>query len=160
MEIRAIRDDEADALGALTVRVYESIGATDEEYTPELRDVRGRVAGGCAVLVAIAEDGALAGGMTYVPGPGRWADRAADDEAELRMLAVDPRHRRQGIGSALVQRCVAMARAEGRRRLVLLTEDFMADAQRIYLRIGFVRTPARDWAYKPGVHLMAYVLEL
>jgi len=147
-------------LGDLTVRVCEAIDATDDDYTPELRDVRGRVDGGCTVLVAVDDVGAVVGGITYVPGPGRWADRAGGDEAEIRMLVVDPERRRQGIGEALVRACIVRARADGRRRLILLTEVFMTDAQRIYERLGFVRTPARDWRYRPDILLLAYVLEL
>jgi hypothetical protein len=65
LEIRSIRHDEADALGELTVRVYESIGATEDgEYAPQLRDVRGRMET-CDVLVAL-EDGVLVGGVAYV----------------------------------------------------------------------------------------------
>lgn len=80
VEIREIRTEEADALGELTVRVYESIDATDDEYTPQLRDVAGRMET-CDVLVAV-EDGTVVGGVAYVPGPGPWSDRAEPDEAE------------------------------------------------------------------------------
>jgi ribosomal protein S18 acetylase RimI-like enzyme len=158
VEIRAIRDDEVDALGELTVRVYESIGATDEEYTPQLRDVRGRL-DTCEVLVAI-DDGRVVGGVSYVPGPGPWADRAADDEAELRMLVVDPEHQGRGIGEALVRRCIELATASGKARLVLLSEDDMTVAHRLYERLGFVRAPERDWLYSPEVRLRCFSLAL
>ena len=36
----------------------------------------------------------------------------------------------------------------------------MTDAQRLYERIGFVRTPGRDWEYRPGKGLLAYALAL
>jgi hypothetical protein len=35
-----------------------------------------------------------------------------------------------------------------------------AVAHGMYERMGFVRTPERDWAYSPTVHLRCYVLPL
>ena len=158
MEIRPIREEEADALGDLTVRVYEEIGATDDEYTPQLRDVRSRMET-CTVLVAI-EDGAVVGGVSYVPGPGPWADRCTDEEAEFRMLVVDPAHQGKGIGEALVRACIELATAAERGRLVLLSEDDMVVAHRLYARLGFVRTPERDWLYSPEVQLRCFTLTI
>ena len=158
VEIREIRPEEADALGDLTVRVYESIDATDEEYTPQLRDVRSRMET-CDVLVAV-EDGAVVGGVAYVPGPGPWSDRAEPDEAELRMLVVDPDHQGKGIGEALVRACIDRATAAGKARLVLLSEDHMTTAHRIYRRLGFERVPARDWLYSPEVQLRCFTLTI
>jgi ribosomal protein S18 acetylase RimI-like enzyme len=158
LEIREIRPEEANALGELTVRVYEAIGATDDEYTPQLRDVRGRLET-CTVLVAVDAD-RVVGGVAYVPGPGPWADRAESDEAELRMLVVDPEHRNQGIGEALTRRCIDLATEAGKRRLVLLSEADMTTAHRLYQRLGFVRTPDRDWHHSPEVDLLAFVLTI
>jgi hypothetical protein len=36
----------------------------------------------------------------------------------------------------------------------------MASAHRIYERLGFVRTPERDWQPMPGVQLITYRLHL
>jgi hypothetical protein len=36
----------------------------------------------------------------------------------------------------------------------------MVAAHRLYERLGFTRLPERDWSPLPGVHLMAYGLEL
>jgi GNAT superfamily N-acetyltransferase len=159
VEIREIREDgdEAEQLGDLTVRVYEAIDATDDEYTPQLRDVRSRMET-CTVLVAV-EDDRVVGGTAYVPGPGPWADRCTPDEAEFRMLVVDPAYRNQGIGEAIVRRCIDLATTGGKARLVLLTEKNMTAAHRIYDRLGFVRAPDRDWDH-PDVYLMAYVLTI
>ena len=158
MQIRAIRDEEADALGALTVRVYEAIGATDDEYTPELLDVRSRMET-CDVLVAIV-DGEVAGGVAFVPGPGPWSDLASDEECEFRMLVVDPAHRGLGIGAALTRECIERAKASGKARLVILSDPEMTVAHGMYERMGFVRTPERDWHYRPGLTLRCYVMPL
>jgi hypothetical protein len=36
----------------------------------------------------------------------------------------------------------------------------MTTAQRIYERLGFVRTPERDWSPVPGIDLLTYALPL
>jgi len=160
VEIREIRDDEADALGALTVAVYEAIGATEGgTYVEQLRDVRGRMET-CTVLVAV-DDGRVVGGAAYVPGPGGpWADLCTEDEAEFRMLVVDPDHQGRGIGEALVRRCVDLAVDAGKARLVLLSNHMMVAAHRLYERLGFVRAPERDWFISDDVDLRCFVLTI
>lgn len=111
------------------------------------------------VLVAVDGEGRLAGGVTYVPGLGPYAEFDDPADAGLRMLAVATDHRGRGVGTALVQACIERARAEGRRRLWLHTTDDMADAQRIYARLGFHRAPAAD-LHLSDIDLLAYVLEL
>lgn len=36
----------------------------------------------------------------------------------------------------------------------------MHAAHRIYQRLGFLRTPERDWQAEPGVELLTYALAL
>jgi GNAT superfamily N-acetyltransferase len=70
------------------------------------------------------------------------------------MLVVDPAARGQGVGAALVEWCIARARTSGVRSLRLSTQTGMTAAGRLYLRLGFVRTPERDWSPEPGVELI------
>lgn len=44
--------------------------------------------------------------------------------------------------------------------LVLSTKEAMRGAHRIYGRLGFARTPERDWAPLPSVPLLTYRVEL
>ena len=76
------------------------------------------------------------------------------------MLATAGDVRGQGIGEALVLHCVRRARKEGRPALVLSTKPEMRAAQRLYARLGFTRTPERDWEYAPGKGLLTYRLRL
>jgi hypothetical protein len=46
------------------------------------------------------------------------------------------------------------------RRLLLLTQQEMKTAQRMYQRAGFLRLPDRDWSPVEGVNLLAYGLPL
>jgi GNAT superfamily N-acetyltransferase len=159
LEIRPVDPSEAAALGELTVAAYTAapgFGA-DEAYFAELADVARRAAL-AQVLVAL-DDGTLVGGVTYVPGPGPYAEFDDPEGAGVRMLAVAPEHQGRGIGRALIRACAARARAAGKARLWLHTTPQLAIAQRIYEREGFRRAPENDWK-GDDLHLIAYVLGL
>lgn len=156
LTIREARRDEYDAVAEVTVSAFRTIAPLGD-YEPVLRDVAGRAAS-CIVLVAIS-GGAIVGTATYVPGPGLYAETDDPADACLRMLAVLPDASGRGIGTALTRRCLALARAAEKRRLVLHTRPTMAVAQHIYERLGFQRAPELDEEY-PGISLLGYVREL
>lgn len=161
--IRAARPGDYDQLGELTASAYLDDGllvrGRDSPYLEVLRDVARRASHG-EVLVAVDADDRVLGGVTFVPGPGPFADLAREGEAEFRTLAVAPAGRGGGIGAALVQECIDRARELGCRRLVLSTQPTMYAAQRVYERAGFTRAPGRDWSPVPGLTLLAYELDL
>jgi ribosomal protein S18 acetylase RimI-like enzyme len=97
--------------------------------------------------------------VTYVPGPGPDSETDDPDAAEIRMLAVLPAARGRGVGRALVEACIDLAREAHRRRLVLHTRAVMEDARHIYESLGFVRAPALDFSVE-GIELLGYVLDL
>jgi ribosomal protein S18 acetylase RimI-like enzyme len=162
VEPDALSDAALERLGEIVVAAYDAIGALegDDEYVPELRDVARRIRE-AVVLAALDEaGGAPLGCATYVPGPDNaWAEHLRDGEASIRMLAVDPGAQGRGIGTALVEACLARARADGRRAVFLHSLAVMTGAQRIYDRFGFRRVPDRDWVF-PDFVLMGFVLEL
>jgi ribosomal protein S18 acetylase RimI-like enzyme len=92
------------------------------------------------------------------------ADIARPGEAEMRMLAVARDARGRGVGEALVRACVDRARAvEGCTSVALSTQRTMVTAHRLYERLGFVRTPDRDWNPLPelvDITLLTYELTL
>lgn len=161
--IRAAAAAEYEELGEITARAYLDDGlldfAEDDPYLGRLRDVAGR-AGHGEVIVAEYE-GRLLGGVTFAPPGSPMCDIAGPGEAEFRMLAVSPEARGRGAGEALVRECIARARdLEGVGHLVLSTTGKMLGAHRIYDRLGFVRTPERDWYPVPGLPLLTYRVEL
>ncbi|RZB14941.1 GNAT family N-acetyltransferase [Streptomyces sp. F001] len=163
--IRQAVPDEYELIGEITAQAYLQDGLLDfgesDEYLVELKDVAKRAA--ADVLVAVA-DGHVLGGVTFVPSGGPMADIAGPGEAEIRMLAVAQEARGRGAGEALVRTCTARARAtDGCTRIVLSTQRTMHTAHRIYERLGFVRTPERDWNPVPhldDITLLTYQLTL
>ncbi|MGY1604302.1 GNAT family N-acetyltransferase [Geodermatophilus sp. SYSU D00815] len=145
-------------IAELTAGIYRDEGLAPEEYLAELRDVAGR-AQRAELLVARDGDAVVGSVALVLDGDfGEITDSA--DEAAFRMLVVDPAARGRGVGELLVHTCLTKARAAGKRRMVLSTDPKMVSAHRLYERLGFTRLPERDWSPLPGVHLMAYALEL
>ncbi|WP_262055758.1 GNAT family N-acetyltransferase [Streptomyces sp. STR69] len=164
--IRRAIPTEYDDLGEITAQAYLQDGLLDfgesDEYLGELRAVAKRAA---AADVLVAVDGVhLLGGVTFVPSGGPMADIAQPGEAEIRMLAVARDARGKGAGEALVRACVDRARATaGCTAVVLSTQRTMRAAHRIYERLGFTRTPERDWNPLPeldDITLLTYELTL
>ncbi|WP_405882378.1 GNAT family N-acetyltransferase [Streptomyces sp. NBC_01136] len=166
IRIRQARPHEYERIGEITAGAYLGDGLLDfgenDEYLGELRDVAKRAAA-AEVLVAV-EHGNVLGAVTLVPHGGPMADIAQPGEAEIRMLAVAREARGRGTGEALVRACVDRARATpGCVRVVLSTQRTMHTAHRIYERLGFTRTPTRDWNPVPhldDITLLTYELTL
>ena len=169
MQIRLILPDECEVLGQITLRAYKNLDGRESlgPYERELLDVAARQLDS-EVYVAVDDDGNLLGGVTYVPGPERTMSEFQDPEAAgIRMLAVDPQYQGLGAGRALVETCIARARLQHRRRIILHSTPVMTSAQAIYQRLGFESFPKLDiWfadePYSPGepLHLIAYTLSL
>ena len=166
MLIRPARPDEYDDIGELAVRVYlaEGYTRTDSRYNAVLRDVAPR-AEKAELMVAVdgagTGTGPILGTVTYAGLGSPYAEHVSSpEEASFRMLVVDPAARGQGVGEALVQWCVERAADSGVRWLRLSTLAGMTAAGRLYLRLGFVRTPERDWSPEPGVELITYGREI
>ncbi len=60
---------------------------------------------------------------------------------EIRLLAVAPHARRQGVGESLLFECIRRARNWGASAITLHTLDLMQDALRLYESVGFSRDP-------------------
>lgn len=161
MVVRAVRPEEYEALGTLTVAAYRALLGPDMDagYAEELADV-GERAEVADVLVEVDAEGRLLGGVTYIPGPGPMAWFAGAGDAGMRMLAVAPAAQGRGVGARLVAACVARAVTAGKRRLLLHTTAPMTVAHRIYERAGFRRDPDHDHMLAGGLLLLAYVLDL
>lgn len=158
--VREARESELDEIGAVTAAAYEGLVLPD--YLSVLRDARSRWQYPNTTLLAAFDDGTdgVLGTVVYVEPGSPLSEIGVADEAEFRMLGVLESARGRGVGEALVHACVARAKAERRPRLVLSTTGELKAAHRLYDRLGFSRTPERDWSPTPGLDLIVYVLEL
>lgn len=156
--VRTARPDEYDLIGALTVEVYVHSGLVSPEssYVPTLRNAADRAAKTDLLVAEVT--GEVAGAVAYCPPGTPYAELAGPDEAEFRMLAVLEKARGAGAGRALVNACVDRARAARLRGVRLSTQPNMVDAHRLYERMGFSRTPDRDWSPVPDLRLLTYAL--
>ncbi len=159
MRIRPATPADYEAIGELVVTVYSQIGPLHPDYAVMLRQVAERAAA-TELVVAEDGDGGLLGSLAFVDGPGPESSIAREGEAEFRTLAVAPAAQGHGVGRALVEWSVRRARELGRDRLVLSTMPWMTVAHGLYERMGFRRTPERDWAPRPGFDCLTYALDL
>ena len=157
MLIRPARPDDFDTVGRMLAGTYLAEGYADPEYAVSLGDTGPRAAQ-TTVLVAEVE-GTVAGSVTVVTRGGDFANVADDGEAEIRMLVTDPALRGQGVGSALMDAALEQVREDGLEVVRLSTQTQMTTAQGMYERLGFLRTPERDWGIRDRSFL-TYVLTL
>jgi GNAT superfamily N-acetyltransferase len=107
-----------------------------------------------AVLLAARGSNGVLGSVLYYP-PGTSLPPLPPEYASVRTLAVSPQARERGVGAALMEACIARARADGAPALWLYTTDLMRSAIALYERLGFVRDaemPPRHgqpcWSYR------------
>jgi ribosomal protein S18 acetylase RimI-like enzyme len=147
--VRPARHDEYERVGAVTIDAYRALPVDHlwGGYEKQILDTANR-ARDTEVLVAVADDGAILGSVTYVAdASSAWGEWIDPRDAQFRLLAVDPTARGLGAGGALVAACVERAAATG-QTIVIHTTPWMETAQRIYQRFGFVRRPDRDVPYE------------
>jgi ribosomal protein S18 acetylase RimI-like enzyme len=162
MEIREVRPEEYEEAGRITSLAYREFAPPDdpdwEEYLGEIADVAGRAAL-TTVLVAV-EDGRILGTATVELDhkvPESDPERVLEPgEAHLRMLGVDPAARGRGVGRALVEGAIEVARERGKTVFRLTTTRMMTVARGMYERMGFQATPERDRHFESGFVLYAY----
>jgi ribosomal protein S18 acetylase RimI-like enzyme len=158
IEIREARPEEYDDAGRVTADAYREFVSPEggwRDYLGRIGDVRTR-AQFTTVLVAV-ERGKVLGSATL-----ELSQRIEPeddpplppDEAEVRMLGVDPATRGRGIGAALLAACEDRAREAGKTVLTLHTTERMRVAQRMYESHGYERT--EDRVFPDGFVLLGY----
>ena len=127
------------------------------QYSRSIANVWERLAG--SDLIVVRQGNRLAGAITFYP-DGRLGEGWPDGYSCIRLLAVPPEARNQGIARALMRECLRRSQVSGRRYVGLHTTEFMATARAMYERMGFERVPQFDFQPAPSVLVMAYRLEL
>jgi ribosomal protein S18 acetylase RimI-like enzyme len=89
------------------------------------------------ILLVAEEEGEVLGSVIYCP-PGKSDIGFFPREwATIRLLAVRPSGRGKGVGLALTERCIEMAKEDKAIAIGLHTSDIMPTARRLYDRLGF-----------------------
>lgn len=155
-EVRPARPEEHDDVGRVTALAYREFadGESWDGYLERIADVGARA--DIAVVLAAFEDGRILGSATLE------LDRRIEDddpelppdEAEIRMLGVDPDQRGRGVAKALMDACFAGAARAGKTRMRLHTTQRMKVAQAMYESMGFERLP--DRVFPDGFVLLTY----
>lgn len=151
--VRPIVPADYEVVGELATNVYIGGGFSGPEAEARLRDVSNWCREG-RVLTAESPAGDLIGCVALFPWSSSYATVATSGEAEVRLLAVTPAWRGRGAGAALMEACERETRETTASALVLWTKPQMTAAQRLYARLGYVRTPGRD----PGPSRLTYRL--
>ena len=164
--IRDAQEDEHDAVRELTLRAYTPYA--------QVMAPAAWVALEQALLAALAleqpgvqrivaeREGTLVGSvMLYPPATDAYGGAAERvNWPEVRLLAVVPEARGQGVGRALMDECVRRARQAGAMELGLHTSASMQVAMQMYERMGFVRRPEYDFHPEGAEVVQAYRLRL
>lgn len=167
--IRDLAAGEAGALGRLLVDVYSRLeGFPPPAEQPAYYDLLANVGRfteipGARVLVALADDATLAGGVVCFGdmahyGSGGLAPRVRNASG-IRLLAVSPSFRSRGAGKALTRACIGLARERGHREVILHTTEAMRLAWGMYERLGFVRSEDLDFTQQ-GLPVYGFRLDL
>ena len=164
--IRDARPSDRDAIVAVTLSAYqESALSLPEVWEGYRRNILTTLASPEAAEQIVAEtSGQLVGSVLLYPGhtlvarPGGAA--TLHPWPEVRLLAVAPGARGQGVGAALMLECVGRGRHTGARALTLHTTDVMRAAMRLYERLGFQRASELDFEPAPGIVAKGYRLDL
>jgi GNAT superfamily N-acetyltransferase len=156
VEVRPARPEEYEEAGRVTALAYREFadGESWGRYLDRIANVAARAHVG-VVLVAV-EDGRILGSATL-----ELQDRIEDDDdplppdqAEIRMLGVEPGQRGRGVARAIMDACFAWAAKAGKTRMLLHTTQRMTAAQAMYGALGFERLP--DRVLPDGFVLLTY----
>jgi GNAT superfamily N-acetyltransferase len=139
--IRPVRQSELEQVRALTLAAY---GEYEQLLEPtgwaQMRTGLERVARLAErgeMLVATNERGELVGSVTYFAPGHEQTDLFPAEWAHIRLLAVHPAGRGQGVGRLLTEACIACARRDAAVVLGLHTSQLNHGARRLYSRLGF-----------------------
>jgi ribosomal protein S18 acetylase RimI-like enzyme len=156
IEVRPARREEYEETGRVTALAFREFADGDSwnRYLELIADVGARA--DIALVLAAFEDGRILGSATLELDQRIENDDPIlpPDQAEIRMLGVDPERRGRGVAKALMDACFAWAAKAGKTRMLLHTTQRMKVAQAMYEAMGFERLP--DWTFPDGFVLLSY----
>jgi predicted N-acetyltransferase YhbS len=165
LNIRNSRPDERDAVLNLTLSAYEEYASRMRFWKYYRKDIVATLEKpGPGEQIVAERDGDVLGSVLLYPAGTVFSSPDGDTITlrwpEVRLLAVAPTTRGQGIGTALMGECIRRARDSGAQFLVLHTNSIMSAAIHLYERMGFDRYPDLDFAVDENVTVMGYRFDL
>ena len=157
--IRAANSADTEAVIVLWTEAYFSEGEGGRDTPYATSDFQATAAAAAHFLVA--ELDRVVVGVVALLAPGESTRAVAnEDEAELARLVVSAAARRQGIGSALADRCTELARSEGWQAIALWSRPYQRTGHRLYESLGYQRQPDRDSVDETGFERLVFSLLL
>lgn len=149
--VRQVREGDKERIAELWTEAYCGSGPGERAAPYVLADVRKAAQTG-RLLVASEGEAVVGVVVFYPPGAGREVPK--EGEAELSRLAVAALSRGRGIGRALAEGCLVVARTAGADAVVLWSRPHQHIAHRLYESLGFRRVPSRDSSDADGLQLV------
>lgn len=138
--IRQVAPQECPGLAALVVAAYQEYApALSADAWEQMRSALLQVPtlAATATLLVAEQHGHLTGSVLYFP-PGTSDQRLFPRHwASMRLLAVSPECRGQGLGRLLTEACLTRARQDQAEFFGLHTSELMTTARQMYERMGF-----------------------
>jgi len=136
MKVRGFADADLAAVYAIQLKCPQAAQWREEDYFQLARGSGG------LILVAETADAVAVTGFA--------AFHRVLDEAEIRNIAVNPRHQRRGIARALLQEGIRALKISGVRRLFLEVRASNLPARAFYVSAGFqLLHSRRDYYQNP-----------
>jgi ribosomal protein S18 acetylase RimI-like enzyme len=138
IELRDFRAADAAQVNRLALAAFDQFKSHYSDW-PAMSGAVGRMAtlaeNAEIILAELADK--IIGAVAYVP-PGRPKPPFFEIEwPVIRMLVVDPDHRRLGAGQTLTEECLKRACRDGSAVIALHTSPIMTVALSMYIRMGF-----------------------
>jgi len=162
LQIRDATSNDRDAIQAVTLAAYEQYAAVmGDMWNMYLENIVNTLADVKPAEQIVAEtDAGVVGTALLFPAGSRLGDSFILALPEIRLVAVDPAARGQGVGQALMRECIQRARQSGAAAITLHTTDMMSVAQGMYVRMGFIRAPELDFSPAPEYLVKGYRFDL
>ena len=152
--IREAREEEFEALGQLLVSAYLSLeGFPGRDEQPRYYEMLANIGQltrrpDTKLLVAVSA-GKIVGGVVYFSDMAQYGSGGTATQEKnasgFRLLATDPSARGLGVGKALANRCIELAREKHHKQVLIHTTHAMKIAWAMYEKMGFKRSPDLDF---------------
>jgi ribosomal protein S18 acetylase RimI-like enzyme len=159
VRIRDFHENDAEAINQLALAAFEEFRSAYSDWTAMAANIaKMSTLAKVGELIVAERTGTIAGAVTYVAPYKPKAPFFDSAWPIVRMLAVDPQYRGQGIGGALMRECVRRAKRDRAAVLALHSSPIMTRALAMYRDMGFVFH--RDGTPVFGVPTAVYVMQL